>query len=98
MKAALGKDRRYLGFSVLDSCTVEAGEIVNGCGNRPFSIAERVEALADIDPAHVREYDAEYHAAIEADDAKGDPVKPAPVKYLSQAGNLVKTPQRKAKL
>jgi len=97
MRAALGKDRRYLGFAVVDGCTLDDGEIVNGCGNRPFSIAERVEALADIDPAQVREYDAEYHAAIEADDAKGDPVRPAPVKHLSKSGNLVKTPQRVAK-
>ncbi len=91
MKATLDKDRRYLGFSVPDDCTLSDGRIINASGESPYHLRD-VATLEPIDAAKVEAYRAEREEAHKAAEAKGEPMPPAPVKYVSPiTGNLVST-------
>ncbi len=89
LQAPLGKNRQYLGIAVRDCTLDDDGTIHNASGAAPFHI--KAVELADITPAKVAEYRADYMDRIEQADAAEDPAPPAPKRYLSKSGNLIKT-------
>ena len=91
MKAPLDKARKYLGFAVPDTYTMDPdGRIISDGGHH---VCQHVTAadLATIDAAEVEAYRADREEAHKAAEAKGEPMPARPVKYLSRGGKLVAT-------
>jgi len=86
MQAPLDKDRRFLGFTVFDSCYLdENGVIYNGSGNTPFHC--KAATLEPIKMVEVLAYIQEYITMVAATDING-PI-PELIRYLDYSGKLV---------